>query len=184
MLHACLYTICFVFFYTLWHFYAFSGTNLLTRCHSANSLFSADFLFQKSYIGNILGIGRNKSRTSYFSRHEMKSEDEMEGGLGRPDPRAVRPSPGPRHQEVRMPGPPRDATLSPIYSPRREKPKGPINFPWNILQAAAVVDARSGGSRSSSRHPAREGNHRQRPSSSPWSPPKWCVSSLPWTTGP
>jgi hypothetical protein len=41
MLHACLYTICFVFCYTLWHFYAFFETNLLTRCHSASSLFSA-----------------------------------------------------------------------------------------------------------------------------------------------
>jgi hypothetical protein len=31
------------FVYTLWCFYAFSGTNLLTRCHSASSLFSAIF---------------------------------------------------------------------------------------------------------------------------------------------
>jgi hypothetical protein len=46
----------------------------------------------------------------------------------------------------------------------------PINFPENILQAAAVVDTRSGGSRSSSWHPAREGNHHRRPSSSPCLP--------------
>jgi hypothetical protein len=45
------------------------------------------------------------------------------------------------------------------------------SFPENILQAAAVVDARSGGSRSSSRHPAGEGNHHRRPSSSPFLPP-------------
>jgi hypothetical protein len=45
-------------------FYAFSGTNLLMRCHSASSLFSSIFVFQKSYTGNILRIGRNKSRTS------------------------------------------------------------------------------------------------------------------------
>jgi hypothetical protein len=32
-------------------------TNLLTRCHSASSLFSAVFVFQKSYTGNILEIG-------------------------------------------------------------------------------------------------------------------------------
>jgi hypothetical protein len=57
-----------VFRYTSWHFYAISGTNLLTRCHSASSLFSAIFVFQKSYIGNILGIGRNKFLKSYFSR--------------------------------------------------------------------------------------------------------------------
>jgi hypothetical protein len=68
-----------MFCYTLWHFYAFSITNLLTRCHSASSLFSAIFLFQKSNIGNILGIGRNKSQSSYFFRHEMESKAEMEG---------------------------------------------------------------------------------------------------------
>jgi hypothetical protein len=31
--------------FTSWHFYAFSGTNLLTRCHSASSKFSAIFMF-------------------------------------------------------------------------------------------------------------------------------------------
>jgi hypothetical protein len=41
------YTICPMFRYTSWHFYAFSGTNLLTSCHSASSLFSAVFVFQK-----------------------------------------------------------------------------------------------------------------------------------------
>jgi hypothetical protein len=79
MLYAWLYTICFVFCFTLWHFYGFSGTNLLTRCHSATSLLSAVFVFQKSYTGNILGIGRNKSRTSYFYQSFTKTEDEMEG---------------------------------------------------------------------------------------------------------
>jgi hypothetical protein len=57
MLHACFYTICVMFRYTSWHFYAFSRTNLLTSRHSASSLFSAIFVFQKSYTGNILGIG-------------------------------------------------------------------------------------------------------------------------------
>jgi hypothetical protein len=64
MLHACFYTICLVFHYTSWRFYAFFGTNLLTRCHSASFMFSAIFVFQKSYTGNILGIGQNKNRTS------------------------------------------------------------------------------------------------------------------------
>jgi hypothetical protein len=82
MLHACLYTICFVFCYTLWHFYAFSGTNLLTRCHRASSMFSAVFVFQKSYTRNILGIGRNKIWTSYFlpKLHEDRRWDG--GGQG------------------------------------------------------------------------------------------------------
>jgi hypothetical protein len=45
MLHAYFYSICLVFRYTLWRFYVISGTNLLTRCHSANFLFSAVFVF-------------------------------------------------------------------------------------------------------------------------------------------
>jgi hypothetical protein len=53
------FALCFV--YTLWRFYAFFGTNLLTRCHGASSLFFAIFVFQKSYTRNILGIGWNKS---------------------------------------------------------------------------------------------------------------------------
>jgi hypothetical protein len=66
MLHAYFYTICLVFHYTSWHFYVISRTNLLTRCHSASSLFSAIFVFQKSYTGNILEIGQNKFQKSYF----------------------------------------------------------------------------------------------------------------------
>jgi hypothetical protein len=123
MLHACLYTICFVFCYTSWCFYEFSGTNLLTIRHSASFLFSAVFLFQKSYTGNILGIGRNKSRTSYFYRSFTKSEDETEGAIGWPHPRAARPNPGLRHLGVRLLGSALDAALPPIYSPWWEKPK-------------------------------------------------------------
>jgi hypothetical protein len=123
MLHACLCTICFVFCYTSWHFYAFSRTNLLTRCHSASSLFFAIFVFQKSYIGNILGIGRNKNQSSYFSRRETESKAEMEGTRGHPLHGVARASPWPCHQVVGPPGPPPDAAFPPIYSPRRENPK-------------------------------------------------------------
>jgi hypothetical protein len=80
MLHACFYTICLVFHYTSWHFYAISGTNLLTRCHSASSLFFVVFVFQKSYTGHILGIGQNKFQNSYFSR--TKDEDRKRAGGG------------------------------------------------------------------------------------------------------
>jgi hypothetical protein len=67
MLHACFYTICIVFRYTLWHFYAFSGTNLLTSRHSTSSLFFTVFVFEKSYTGNILRIGRNQSQSPRIS---------------------------------------------------------------------------------------------------------------------
>jgi hypothetical protein len=39
MLHACFTPIALCFIYTSWHFYVFSGTNLLTRCHSVISCF-------------------------------------------------------------------------------------------------------------------------------------------------
>jgi hypothetical protein len=68
-----------MFCYTSWRFYAFFRTNLLTRRHSASSLFSAIFVFQKSYTGNILRIGRNKSQSSYFSWIVTEFRDETEG---------------------------------------------------------------------------------------------------------
>jgi hypothetical protein len=86
MLHAGFTPVALCFVYTSLHFYAFSGTNLLTRCHSASSCFSAIFVFQKSYTGNILGIGQNEAQSSYFSRHDTESKGEKEEGqeAGRP----------------------------------------------------------------------------------------------------
>ena len=46
MFHVVIILIATCFGCTLYHFYAFSGTNLLTRCHSASSLFSAVFRFR------------------------------------------------------------------------------------------------------------------------------------------
>ena len=43
MFHAVIMLIATCFGYTLYCFYAFSGTNLLTRCQSANSVFSTVF---------------------------------------------------------------------------------------------------------------------------------------------
>jgi hypothetical protein len=96
MLHACLCTICFLFCYISWHFYVFSGTNLLTRCHSASSLFSAIFVFQKSYTGNILGIGRKKDEVPIFPNKRRSPKQRRRGASRRPHHRVVRPTPGPR----------------------------------------------------------------------------------------
>jgi hypothetical protein len=45
------------------------------------TLFSAVFVFQKSYTGNILEIGRNKFQKSYFSWKSTKDRTRAEGGL-------------------------------------------------------------------------------------------------------
>jgi hypothetical protein len=112
------------------------------------------------------------AKPAIFTEASRRPKMRRRGATGQAHPRVARPTPGPRHQGVRPVCPPPDAALLPIYSPRREKPKGRIAFPRNILQAAAVVDARSGGSRSSTRHPAGEGNPCRRPSPPPWSPPE------------
>jgi hypothetical protein len=82
--------------------------------------------------------------------HETKDDTER----GQPHHQGARPSRWPHPPMVRAPWSTPDDAPSPIKSPRWEKPKGQISFPQNILQAAAVAVARSGGSRSSSRHPA------------------------------
>jgi hypothetical protein len=79
MFHAWFTPIALCFVYTSWHFYAFYRTNLLTRCHSASSLFFDLFVFHKSYMGNILGIGQNKSRSSYLPDTKTEYKGETEG---------------------------------------------------------------------------------------------------------
>jgi hypothetical protein len=117
-----------MFHYTSWHFYAFSGTNLLTSRHSASSLFSAVFVFQKSYTGNILGIGWNEFLKSYFSwklpeiRRGDREGPQSTLTLGRHSPAPSRPL------CVRTPRSTSDAAPSPIKTPRQEKPKYLINF--------------------------------------------------------
>jgi hypothetical protein len=167
MLHACSYTICFVFCYTSWRFYAFSGSNLLTRCHSVSSCFLLFLCFRKVTQEIFSELDKTKAKPPIFTEASRRPKMRRRGARSQPHHQGARPNPWPR-----PPGPTSDVALSPIKSPRWEKPRGWIAFPQNILQAAAVVETRSGGSRSSSRHPVGEGNPCQRPSPPPWSPPE------------
>jgi hypothetical protein len=176
------FALCFI--YTSWHFYAFYGTNLLTRCHSASSYFLLFLCFRKVTQEIFLELNEIKAEVPNYLTQRRSPKESRRQAKGQPHQLVARATPRPRHQVVWQPGPPSDIALPPIYFLRRENPTGPNTFPENILQAAAIVDARSGGSKSSSRHPAGEGNHHRRPSSSPYLPPEWCVSSLPWTMGP
>jgi hypothetical protein len=157
--------------YTLWRFYAFSRTNLLTSCHNASSLFLLFLCFRKATQEIFSELDESKAKVPIFPDMRRSPKMRRRGTRGRPHYPMAR-APWPRHGMVWAPGPLPDAALLPIYSPRRENLKHLINFSRNLLQAAAVVDARSGGSRSSSRHPTGEGNHRRRPSLSPWLPPE------------
>jgi hypothetical protein len=140
--------------------------------------------FRKVTQEIFLELDETKAEPPIFTEASRRPKMRRRGGRSQAHHHGAWPSPWPRRPMVRPAGPTSDDALSPISSPRREKPKGRISFPQNILQAAAIIVARSGGFRSSSRHPAGEGNPCWRPSTPPWSPREWCVSSLPWTTGP
>jgi hypothetical protein len=131
MLHACYTPIALCLVYTSWHFYAFSGTNLLTRCHSDSSLFSAVFVFQKSYTGNILRIGQNEAQSSYFPWHEIESKEELEGA------QEVATPPGGAGAPLGAPpygvGPP-GALPPPILILQRKNPRSISVFPDKVPQ--------------------------------------------------
>jgi hypothetical protein len=147
MPHACLHTICFVFCYTSWHFYVFSGTNLLTRCHRASSLFSATLYFRKVTQEIFPESDETKVEPPIFTEASRRPKMIRRGAGSQAHHQGARPSPWPCRPMVRPAGPTSDDALLPISSPRWEKPKGQISFSWNILQAAAVTVARSGGSK-------------------------------------
>jgi hypothetical protein len=90
---------------------------------------------------------------------------------GQPHPVVVRARPRLSHQGVWPPSPPPNIALSPI-NPLDGKTLGPELFSRKYTASRRVINARSGGSRSSFQHPAGVRNHHQRPSSSPCLPPE------------
>jgi hypothetical protein len=128
MLYACLYTICFVFCYTSWHFYTFYGTNLLTRCHSASSCFLLFLCFRKVTQEIFSELDETKDKVPIFSDTRQSPKHRRRGARGRPHHPLTRPRPGPRRGMVWAPGPLPGIAPPPIYSPRRENPKDLINF--------------------------------------------------------
>jgi hypothetical protein len=174
-------TLCFV--YTSWHFYAFFGTNLLTRCHTASSCFLLFLCFRKVTQEIFWELDETKAEVPIYLTWRRSPEERWRWTKGQPHHRVALATPWPRHQVVWPPGPPPDIALLPINSLPRENPMGINTFPENILQATTVIIPRLGGSRSSSRHPTGEGIHHRRPSSSPCLPSEWSMCSLPWTMG-
>jgi hypothetical protein len=80
MHHACFTPIALCFVYTLWHFYAFSGTNLLTRCHSASSYFLL-FLYFRKVIHEIFSeLDETKAEVPIFSDTKTESKGETREG--------------------------------------------------------------------------------------------------------
>jgi hypothetical protein len=73
-------------------------------------------------------LDETKAKVPIFPYMKRSPKQRRRGARGQPHHTVVRASPWPCHQVVGPPGPPPDATLLPIYSPRRENPKGPDQF--------------------------------------------------------
>ena len=91
MFHAVIMLIATCFGCTLYYFYAFSGTNLLTRCHSASSVFSAIFRFRNPRQE----ISSESDEIFSYINKRPGSFRSLEGTWGGGAPRA------PRHRRVR-----------------------------------------------------------------------------------
>jgi hypothetical protein len=132
-------------------------------------------------------LDETKARPSIFTEASRRPKMRRRGPRSQPHPRVARPTPGPRHQGVRPASLPLDVALSPISSPRREKPKGQIaSRHWRgvFMHFPKHTASRRRRCREIGRIQELFPAPCRRPSPPPWSPPEWCVSSLPWTTGP
>ena len=78
--------LCFV--YTSLHFYTFSGTNLLTRCHSASSLFFLLFcISEKLYRKYSRNCTKQKPKILFYHNKDevrRRNEEAPQGGHTRP----------------------------------------------------------------------------------------------------
>ena len=114
------------------HFYAFSGTNLLTRCHNASCQFSAVFGFRKVIKEIFLEMDETKIQSPIFPNMFTKSKDESKEGTEAPSPCGdMAPLPACRHV-VRRPRASTDVALSPINIFFLENPRYPIKNPRKV----------------------------------------------------
>src|SRR5215216_3119950 len=84
MFHAYLVSTFLCFVHTLRYFYTFSGTNLLTRCHSASCLFSAVFGFRKASKEIFLELDGTKAEVPIFSDATRSPKERRSGATRRP----------------------------------------------------------------------------------------------------
>src|SRR4051812_47945696 len=124
MLHASLVSTLLCCVYTLRCFYMFFWTNLLTRCHSASCLFSSVF-------------GSRKGKKSIFSKLDgTKARIRDRGEPPGATPLAAWLNLAHAWGGVRPPWLPPSLASSPIYTPRYQNPKHPINIPRNCWRYA------------------------------------------------
>jgi hypothetical protein len=129
MLHACFTSIALCFVYTLWHFYTFSGTNLLTRGHSASSGFLLFLCFRKVTQEIFSELDETKDKVPIYLTRRWSPKERWRAARRQPHHRVARATPWLRHQVVWAPDPPSDIALPSINSLHRDNHKGENTFP-------------------------------------------------------
>ena len=159
MLVLCIIVTCFICI--IYHFYAFSGTNLLTRCHSASSLFSAVFGFRKSIKEIFSELDETKDIVNNITRRSRSPKGSRSRPTRGPRHTRARPRVGPRPPMAWWPPSATDAASSPIYSPRRENPITVDHIPRKVPSrpSSSISDR---GSSDVLPAPCRRGNHHRR----------------------
>jgi hypothetical protein len=120
MLHACFTPIALCFVYTMWRFYAFSGTNLLTRCHSASSCFLLFLYFGKGIKEIFSELDETKAKVPIYLTRRRSPKERRRGARRRPHHRVAQPTSWPRQALVWAPQSPSDIALPPINSLHRK----------------------------------------------------------------
>jgi hypothetical protein len=134
MLHACFTKIALCFVYTSWHFYAFSGTNLLTRCHSVSSYFLL-FLYFRKVIQEIFSeLDEMKPEVPILLSRTRSPKGRRRRAGRRPHHRVAQVTPWPCHRMVWALHVPCDIAPPPINCLRRKNPKGIGIHPWKVPQ--------------------------------------------------
>jgi hypothetical protein len=123
MLHACFTPIAICFVYTSWHFYAFLGTNLLTRCHSASFCFLL-FFYSRFLPKEIFSeLTKTKAKVPIFLTRRRSPKGRRRRARRQLHHRVAWAHLWPCHHMVWAPQAPTDIALPPIYCPRHENPK-------------------------------------------------------------
>ena len=132
MFHACFIPIATCFASTLYHFYTFFGTNLLTRCRSASSCFLL-FLYSRKASLEISSELDETSRGSLFYQNTPEGpKKQRRRATWAPHVARAWPRCQARPGCVWAPRGSPAAALSPTYSPRCKNPKYPSHYPRKV----------------------------------------------------
>src|SRR3954469_4517572 len=132
MLHACFVCIPTCFMRTLIQYFAFSGTNLLTRCHSASSCFLLFLYFRKVLQEIFSELHGTKPQHLIIPSRSHIQKGRRSGATRWPDTRPARPQAWPRLACVWAHQVASDSASSPIYSPSRENTRGAERNLWKV----------------------------------------------------